>query len=312
MSDVLASFGVVNCNRLFYARSQVKSLLMSLGDDAKKCELIFVDNASVETGTTEFLQNLQASDFRHVKIISNTSRDHKNEFAAALNTIVNAAQSEIIIPLQGDAQFIRHHWLQDVLKAMSRQDCGSVIIDAQRNVTHLKAKEYNALIKVTDELFIDLSRPPLAGAADVAYKTSIIKKYYPWSVTNDAHEGGGDSETKMLQKIKQSQDALSLVCYILANPAMLTIQTDSRGTNARVRSDKRYGAYFAAPENDLYYEMNDKLTLSPNMLTPFSAESVSDAHPSIGWTVTRGQDGSWLKNPIKPELATPTDWTVLS
>jgi hypothetical protein len=65
---------------------------------------------------------------------------------------------------------------------MSRQDCGSVIIDAQRNVTLLKAKEYNALIKVTDELFIDLSRPPLAGAADVAYKTSIIKKYYPWSV----------------------------------------------------------------------------------------------------------------------------------
>jgi len=312
-SKLLATFGIVNCNRLHYAKSQIKSLILSLGADAQKCELIFIDNASVEEGTPNFLNELNsATDFKRTTIIQRAARDHKNEFAAGLNSIIELAQADIIIPLQGDAQFVRHNWLQDVALAAQRSDCGCVIIDAQRRSTLDKARTFQALIQISDSLFVDLSRPPIAGAADVAYKASVIRKYYPWSVANDAHEGGSDSETKMLKKINEDPAASSLACYILANPAMLTIQTDSRGTNARVRENRRYGKYFPAPKNDLYYAMNDLLSASQNMLTPFSAETVSDVHPSVEWTVSRAHDGSWLKNPIKPDLASPTDWVELS
>lgn len=314
MTDsLLATFGIVNCNRLHYAKSQLKSLIISLGDDVKRCELIFVDNASTEQGTAEFLQNVQdLTVFHKVTVVKRTIRDHKNEFAASLNTIIEYAQADVIIPLQGDAQFIRRNWLCDVLSCVYRRDCGSVIIDAQRSITHRRAKDHESLIQISDVAFIDLTRPPLAGAADVAYRSAVIKKYYPWSITNEAHEGGADSETKMLQKIKQDQSSQALACYVLANPAMLTIQTDPRGTNARVRGNKRYGVYFAAPQDDLYYEINQSLTSTQMMSTPFSAEAVADSHPAIGWTVNRAPDGAWLKNPIRPETASSAEWTELT
>ena len=313
IGSLLATFGIVNCNRLHYARSQLKSLIASLGDDTKNCDLIFVDNASTESGTAEFLQHVEdLKDFHKVTVVKRAVRDHKNEFAAGLNTIVECAQADVIVPLQGDAQFVRRNWLRDVIACVERHDCGSVVIDAQRKITHDRAKDSQALIRVSETSFIDLTRPPLAGAGDVAYKASIIKRYYPWSTVNDAHEGGADSETKMLQKIKQDPASQSLVCYVLANPAMLTIQTDPRGTNARVRGNKRYGVYFSAPKDDLYYEINDSLSITATMTSPFSAEVVADAHPSIDWSLSRAQDGSWLKNPIRPETAVESDWTELT
>ena len=51
------SFGLVNCNRLFYLRSCLESLIHCTQDYPNK-EIIVVDNASVESGTDEYLKQI--------------------------------------------------------------------------------------------------------------------------------------------------------------------------------------------------------------------------------------------------------------
>lgn len=310
MSAVSVSIAVINCNRLFYAASQIKSLIDTLGEDANCAELLIIDNASSEPGTCEFLDAVEHGSLTHefasVSVIRRPKRDPSNEFAAALNIAAELAKGEILIPLQGDAQFVRRGWLSDVREACSRSDCGCVVIDAQRASTLLSADP----IRVTDDLFIDFTRPPFSGAADVAYPIAMIRRFYPWNTANESHEGGSDSETEMLRRVRSN--CADIACYVLASPAMLTIQTDPRGTNARVRGTKRYGVYFAAPLGDnLYYEISDDVRNTSDSL-PLSAEKVLLQHPARGWSVALGPRGEWLKNPIRPETAVDSDWVEIS
>jgi len=299
------TIGIVNCNRLFYLKAQVTSLIASLATDTRDVQLIVVDNASSEESTKDYLKYLKSlTCFAETIVIEREFRDPSNEFAIALNSIVLAATGEIIIPLQGDAQFIRREWLRDVTDACNRRDCGCVIIDAQRAITHHK----NEPIRISNSLFIDFARRPIAGAGDVAYPSRVIKRLAPWRVQNESHEGGHDSETEFLNRNSVQMVGKELLCYVLAVPAMLTIQTDPIGTNARVRGDKRYGEYFPAQSNDLYYEMSDALRSGDK---PASAEDVIRVCRPIGWHVSLGSDGSWLKNPIDPLTATPAQWVTV-
>ena len=53
------SFGLVNCNRLFYLKSCLESLIYCTEDYDNK-EFLVVDNASVEKGTEEYLEQLRS------------------------------------------------------------------------------------------------------------------------------------------------------------------------------------------------------------------------------------------------------------
>lgn len=304
------SIGIINCNRLHYLRSQLSSLIATLGNDVGLVrELIVVDNASVESGTDEYLRNLPSvAPGCTVHVIRHRERDPNNEFARALNEIVGMADGDVIIPLQGDSQFIRRGWLRDALTVVDRPDCGCVILDAQRLVTHRNAR----LVRACREAFIDLGRPPIAGAGDVVYRREIIKQVYPWSVNNVAHEVIGDSETKMLQRVMAHRIARSLSSYVLASPAMLSIATDPRGTNARVRGDRRYGAYWPPHGGDLYYAIADSIPCSMVAKHPMAIEDVIKLAPTIGWNPPLAEDGTWLKNPIRPDEALPGEWTELA
>jgi glycosyltransferase involved in cell wall biosynthesis len=303
------SIGIVNCNRLHYLRSQLASLIETLaGDVAFVRELIIVDNASVEPGTDAYLRDLPTIGSGCIQhVIRHEQRDPNNEFARALNEIVSIAEGDVIIPLQGDSQFIRRGWLRDALMVVERPDCGCVVLDAQRRATHQAAR----LVRASREAFIDLHRPPIAGAGDVAYRREIIKQVYPWSTENAAHEVVGDSETKMLQRVRAMQLSRSLVSYVLASPAAVQIVTDPRGTNARVRGNRRYGAYWPARDGDMYYRIVDALPCSPNASYPVTIEDAVKLACPIGWEAPLAPDGSWLKNPIRPEDAQPGEWTEL-
>lgn len=303
------SIGIVNCNRLYYLRSQVASLIETLGGDAPLVrELIIIDNASVEPGTDEYLRNLPFMGHGCAQhVIRHEHRDPNNEFARGLNEITSIADGDVIIPLQGDSQFIRRGWLRDALKVVERPDCGCVVLDAQRRITHQNAR----LVRACSEAFIDLKRPPIAGAGDVVYRRDIIRQVYPWSTENAAHEVVGDSETKMLQRIRALEMARSLVSYVLASPAAAQIVTDPRGTNARVRGNRRYGAYWPPHDGDLYYQIADAFPCAKDAHHPVPIEDAVKIALPIGWEPPLAADGSWLKNPIRPEEALPGEWAEL-
>lgn len=304
------SVGIVNCNRLHYLKAQLASLIATLGGDAPLVrELIIVDNASVEPGTDDYLRNLPFLGHGCIThVLRHEQRDPNNEFARSLNEIVSLAEGDVIIPLQGDSQFIRMGWLRDALIAVERPDCGCVVLDAQRRITHENAQ----LVRACREAFIDLKRPPIAGAGDVVYRAEIIKQVYPWSVDNVAHETVGDSETKMLQRVRAHRISQSLSSYVLASPAMLSIATDPRGTNARVRGNRRYGAYWPPYDGDLYYAIADQIPCGSERKQPVAIEEVIKLAPAIGWDPPLADDGSWLKNPIRPDDALPGEWTEIA
>lgn len=304
----ILTIGIVNCNRLFYLQSQIASLLLTAKKQLSQIQLIIIDNASTELGTEEYLNSIQTLEnidkLFELKIIKQPTRDPNNEFAIALNTIRELSTGDVIMPMQGDSQFVRHNWVNDVLSVASNNDCGCIILDAQRKVTNKKSKFVDAHKKA----FIDLTRSPIAGAGDVAYSKDVLMQMGNWATVNESHEVRGDSETKMLNHIIDSGLGINKVCYVLKIPALITINTDPRGTNARVRHNKRYGQYWQAKSNDLYYDLILDVSKFDITLEPVSIEDL--AKPN-GWIAPLSKDGHWLKNPIRPETATTDDYVEL-
>lgn len=309
----LVTFGIVNCNRLHYLKSCFESLVFCT-DDYPNREFIVVDNASIETGTAEYLTKLESAG---VKVVRNAVRDPANEFAKGLNTIISLAQGEILFPLQGDMQFvIRGKWLQKYVDlVMSNDSVGCVLLDAQRLVTH-KRHEGKMSEFVTEDEFkfvIDDDRPQVSGAADVMYPSSVIKMMGKWSEKNANHEGTLDSETDMLQRVARllEKSKMDVRCYVPVIPPAITIYTDARGTNARVRGNRLYGDYWPPKADFRYYEIfeyDDVINAFAGRKLPVSIEEI--ANP-IGWNRMVDETGSWKKNPIRPETAGPSDYIEL-
>ena len=182
------TFGIVNCNRLFYLKSCLESLISSTSDYDNK-EIIVVDNASVEEGTKEYLDEKEA---QGIIVFRNTERDPSNEFAKGLNLVVEKATGDFVCPLQGDLQFIADSgWLKEYVDFFDTSDntVGCALLDAQRQV-RIGSSNFS---KTNNGLFLfDLSRNPIAGAADVFYSKEVIELIYPWHVDNEDHEGGQD------------------------------------------------------------------------------------------------------------------------
>ena len=313
------TFGVINCNRLHYLKSCVESLIFCT-DDYHDRELIIVDNASVEKGTQEYLKEKENQGF---KVFRQKQRDPNNEFAQALNLIAEEATGDLIAPLQGDIQFVvRGGWLQKYAEFYSQYGSaiGCVLFDAQRDERLVNDCPYGLFEKEhADEefrMYVCAKRPPLQGAADCMYSREIIDKIYPWQVKNQSHEGGSDSETAMLNKIKDlTQSGIlpdQLFSLMPQIPVAAGIFTDSRGTNARVRGNKRYGDYWPPKENFRYYQIHEYQNIVEKRNArggiPLSIEMM--AIP-VGWKAPLDPRGRWLKNPIKPEHATPDDYVVL-
>tara|TARA_R110000824_G_scaffold157392_2_gene330843 strand:- start:755 stop:1126 length:372 start_codon:yes stop_codon:yes gene_type:complete len=94
------------------------------------------------------------------------------------------------------------------------------------------------------------------------------------------------------------------------SPAV-AIFTDKRGTNARVRGNKRYGDYWAPKESFKYYKirtLEEMKKISVNSELPIGIEKTAIA---IGWDLPIDGLGNWKKNPIDISSASPSDYVVL-
>ena len=311
------TFGIVNCNRLHYLRSCLESLIFCT-DTYKNKEIIIVDNASVEEGTTEYLDSIES---KGIIVVRKEKRDPHNEFAKALNIITEMATGDYICPLQGDMQFIvRGPWLERYVEYFQKHGdhIGCIALDAQRRSTIKRRSPYGIFDKSdlddSFRFFMEPKRPPIAGAADVIYSKKIINKIYPWNVNNLSHEGGDDSETAMLKKVENliATGELKDIFFISPQvPVSAAINTDKRGTNARVRGNKRYGDYWEPKEDFRYYEIFEIEDLVSSCNKNSALLPIDILAKGLGWSVPKDEFGNWLKNPIRPETATVNDYTLL-
>ena len=322
--DKLVTFGFVNCNRLHYLKACVKSLLACTEDYPNK-EFIIVDNASLEEGTEEFLKEAESyagrPDVQRVHVVRRSRRDPANEFAAGLNTIIANAHGEYIAPLQGDMQFVlKGKWLRECVNFLNKYagQATCVMLDAQRNVTNKRHKFLQVEFDSELDFYAVATRSPMATAGDVLYPRQVLDQFAPWSTQNTEHEGSQDSETEMLNRVKAFVQKAQIPLYTIqpSRPAAVAIYTDRRGTNARIRGNRRYGDYWGPKRGDYYYSFIDFDETKPSFTSgrveserrPEGIESV--ARP-IGFSKFVDKNGDWLKNPIRPETAKPHEWVEL-
>jgi hypothetical protein len=312
MTLPLVTFGIINCNRLYYLKSCVSSLLKTTETYPNK-QFIIVDNASIEPGTDEYLGELGRMGMQVYKA---DERDPANEFAKGLNLVVGEAQGKYICPLQGDMQFVLEgNWLEHYVKFYEENydKVGCILFDAQRRVTN-SAQAPLRVVGSQDYPFVfNQYRPPVAGAADVMFSKDILGMIGPWSEENKAHEGGSDSETDMLHRVEKmmKEGNLDLTCAMPVIPPAAAIYTDPRGTNARVRGNRRYGAYWPPKVDYRYYEflsLEGIRSTHPDRNVPYSIEEM--AIP-LGWKAPIDENGNWMKNPIRPESAMPFEYEDL-
>ena len=213
MSEPKVTFGFVNCNRLHYLRSCVESLLLCTEDYSNK-EIIVVDNASKEEGTYEYLNDLRDRGF---KVFVQEERDPSNEYAKALNIIAENATGDYVAPIPADVQFVvRGGWLKEYVDFLEKYEdtTGCVSFDAQRRVRNQAGSYSNPLGNDEFRFLYHYNRNPIMGAMNCMVTKDILDMMYPWNTENQAHEGGGDSETKMLQKVAQKlKNRDRILCY---------------------------------------------------------------------------------------------------
>ena len=289
----LVTFGFVNCNRLFYLKSCIESFIETTMDYPEK-QIIVVDNASIEGGTEEYLDSLRERGFL---VISQKERDPSNEYAKALNLIAENAVGDYVALIPADMQFVvKGGWLKEYVEFYNkyRNSIGCVSFDAQRRVRN-KAGSYSGPLGDGKMKFLfHFNRNPIMGAANCFFSREMLSKIYPWSVENESHEGGHDSETKMLYKI--SQEITHPMFYAApAIPVSVAIFNEDGGT-ARIRGNKRYGKYIK-PKDDIHYykifEFKEVISKYGDRDVPTSIEEVAEA---IDWNLPLDASGNWIKS----------------
>lgn len=314
----LVTFGIVNCNRLHYLKCCVESLI-DCTSDYNNIEIIIVDNASVEKGTTEYLNHLEMTGHH---VFRTDIRDPPNEYARALNYIVEHAKGEFICPLAGDMQFIvKDGWLKEYVDFYNLPNqkpfIGCISFDAQRLQT-IQSHQFSQVMGEGKLRFIiDASRPPIAGSANAMFSRENLEIMGLWDTNNRDHEGEHDSETKMLQHVLglQKSKQINWVNVQPIIPVSAAIYTDSRGTNARIRGTKRYGDYWASKSDNEYayyniWNFEDIISIYGERRNPASIEwMVTGDHWDT--SVMFDENGDWKKNPIRPETAQPHEWVEL-
>jgi len=305
------TFGIINYNRLFYLKSCAESLMRSV-QDYPDVEFICVDDNSQEEGTQEYLQSLKErgwkvinqQDTRGEKTfkIGQNDVDHISPFTDSLNIVFHESSGEIIFPLQGDCQFIREGWLGDYVELFKqRSNVGSVLLDCQRKV-RLESAEFSK-VQVNNTFFAtDSTRNRVNGAGDCGYRRKVLDYVGGWKMSPE----GINAEENLSNTIDKTFNG-DLQTYLPWVPVCVGIFTDPRGTNARVRGNKRFGKYWQA-KDDVYYDWIDEKSLSYHAHRPFSIEEL--ARP-IGWTAPIDEFGNWKKNPINIETATSDDYEII-
>jgi glycosyltransferase involved in cell wall biosynthesis len=289
----LVTFGFVNCNRLHYLKSCLESFLETTADYPLK-QVIVVDNASVEPGTKEYLNSLRD---RGIQVIKQPERDPSNEYAKALNLIAESAIGEYVALIPADMQFVvKGGWLEEYVRFFDkyRNSVGCISFDAQRRVRN-QMGSYSGLLGEGEMKFLfHFNRNPIMGAANCLFTRETLSALYPWCVENKSHEGGQDSETKMLRKAADLFGPSPIYYAAPVIPVSVAIFNED-GATARIREDKRYGKYIEPTDGVHYYKMHEFAEVVKKYNWRDAPVGIEEIAESIGWKLPLDSSGDWIK-----------------
>tara|TARA_R110001583_G_scaffold16272_13_gene66730 strand:- start:12125 stop:13177 length:1053 start_codon:yes stop_codon:yes gene_type:complete len=305
------TLGVINCNRLHYLKSCLESLIYCTEDYPNK-EIFLVDNASIEEGTDEYLLEKEK---QGIKVIRQKNRDPANEFAKAVNLITTESTGDFLCHLQGDMQFvIKGGWLEEYVSFYQKylNHTGCICLDAQRTTRIKTQSRWSQKFHSDDYPFLyDSSRLAFCCSADVMYSRQSLEFMGLFSQDNEGHERGINSEDDMRNRLRSKIEKLDEFQAYHAMPLIspaVAIYTDARGTNARVRGNRRYGDYWEPKEDFRYYEITDYDEIISRFKDREFPVGIEELANPIGWEKPVNENGDWKKNPIRPDEASPSDY----
>jgi len=294
------SFGIINYNRLFYLKSCAESLMESVGDYSD-VEFICIDDNSKEDGTKEYLQTLKDRGWTVINQENHRQSSKQDigaikqvidEFSAALNLFNETATGDLIVPLQGDMQFVRKDWIDDYVELFEEsEDVFAVMLDAQRRI-RLNASNYTDKRTSSNNSFaVHLGRA-IPGSGDCMYRKEDVDHIGGW------HTGESDNAEDIFTNMVDAVFYGKKKVFVPWKPVSIGIFTDPRGTNGRVRGNKRYGVYWEALKDNLYYDWipEEKFSEASLLHRPLSIEELAAAHGN--WSLPIDSFGNWKKNPI--------------
>jgi glycosyltransferase involved in cell wall biosynthesis len=281
------TFVFINCNRLKYLHSCVETLFETT--DIDRDNVIVVDNASIETGTAEYLDSLQR---RGCRVISRGFREPKAELAKALNQAFECVTSRHVCMLPADIQFVaRGNWLDELSNILDTDSSvGSIVLDAQRAVTHAA----HVLSRCGDH-YADASRYIVTPWGALC-RTEDQRLAYPWDAEIDA-AGLSSLEDNTVKKIHASLQGpkKNMHSLVLKVPVSITIWND-KGQQAKVRGNSIYGKYVDPVDGVHYYKVydyEDAKTKFASLDAPVSIEMIAE---TVGWKAPLDSSGSWIKS----------------
>ncbi len=308
MTDPLVTIGIVSCNRLHYLRAMIESARECIEYD--NIEWIIVDNASIEPGLREYIESL---DFVKHKIFR-SERSPSTEHIKAMNLIVEMSSADYLMILPEDVQFIvKGRWMNDFIEVLSEnRHLGNICINAQRRVTldrffgperrfffFTRPRNNNIYYTRSGMEFFGYgdSKPGVLGAGILSFsRTEVWRKLGGWESTGGqtVADSSGGGETDMLRRLESS--GLKLERSLPRIPVAVEIITDNAGSKARIRGNRRYGAYWSPPFGQYYYRIWTEIEAG-RFRAFIPAPGFEDMAEPVGFELPFDGKGNLLKNP---------------
>jgi glycosyltransferase involved in cell wall biosynthesis len=304
------TIGVVSCNRLHYLRALMESIRACVPLDRVQC--IVVDNASREPGLREYVEGL---DFVAERVFRHT-RAPASEAGEALNAIIDRASARHVLLLTDDVQFIVSGggWLDGALElAAAHPWLGSIMPIALRRVTleryfdgglahRLFPWRWPRRLATADrQTTVALFGRDELGITHSALGITPVdtwRRLGPFRATAAAQtvqDAGAGAEDDVVRRYRRA--GFRLRKALLQVPVIAEIITDPKGTQARVRGNRRYGRYLPPPQAPFYYRIWSEAEARA-IPRRQSALAFEDIVQPLGFKVPCDAAGGRLKNPL--------------
>ncbi|MBE7433578.1 MAG: glycosyltransferase family 2 protein [Anaerolineales bacterium] len=317
----LLTIGVLSWNRLHYLRATLESMRCCI--QYPNIQWIVLDNLSTESGLADYLKSLGWVDDLIFM---------KSTHVGAMNEIVSRAKGEAILLWPDDMQFVvEGDWMKDCVEVLlGNHWIGSVSLNFQRRETVRRiwgrqrldraglkevwdeARRHKTGFRFPKKLSSTRGYPIRtygwredgiigAGIASLT-RTDLWKTLGPWKIDSRDHnivDSSGGGEAEMLERWRNSDMPLQRAIPVL--PVSADIITDSLGTKAKVRGDKRYGDYRSPTQGDFYYRIRkheDVADLWKNDL-PVAFE---DFVEPVGFNLPLDEHGNLLKGGLNMSI----------
>lgn len=294
------TIGIVAFNRLHYLQALLRSARESILHP--NLQWILLDGGSTEEGTEDYLHSLQGFD----QVIS-----RECTHIEAMNQIVDLTESDYLLLLPDDFQFIRKgDWLQDLIELVDRYPrIGSVVFNAQRRLTINKFfgkrsfasclgfPSYRTFKSTRGEELLSYGKNKLginpAGICTFS-RLQVWREMGPWLSpgTDDLRDSSGGGEDEMASRYLSGSFFYERV--MMRIPVAASIHSGPANAQAFIRNGRRYDHYLPPKEQGLYYRVWQEDQLGPfQSIRP--APAIEDIVQPLGFDLEFDENGNFYK-----------------